>query len=172
MNKNQTSPNLVKLNSQKKKESIYLQKSLRSKGATSLQGQIIDSEGPYRLLYCSSKGDRAGVLQELEKGVEPHLADYDKRTALHLASSEGRAEIVLLLLEKGADVNSLDRWGRTVSLNLNLSSFDIQNAFIFGFGGDVVSNMINLSATFRCSQLRSCCDLQDIGRSGWNRSGI
>ncbi|KAH9787884.1 hypothetical protein WN943_017658 [Citrus x changshan-huyou] len=77
------------------------------------KGQIIDSEGPYRLLYCSSKGDRAGVLQELEKGVEPNLADYDKRTALHLASSEGRAEIVLLLLEKGADVNSLDRWGRT-----------------------------------------------------------
>ncbi|XP_031283897.1 integrin-linked protein kinase 1-like isoform X2 [Pistacia vera] len=74
---------------------------------------MLDSEGPYRLLYCSSKGDRAGVLQELEKGVEPNLADYDKRTALHLASSEGRAEIVLLLLETGADVNSLDRWGRT-----------------------------------------------------------
>lgn len=150
MNKNQTSPNLVKLNSQKKKKkSIYLQKSLRSKGSKSLQGQIIDSEGPYRLLYCSSKGDRAGVLQELEKGVEPNLADYDKRTALHLASSEGRAEIVLLLLEKGADVNSLDRWGRTVSLNLNLSSFDIQNAFIFGFGGDVVCNMIHFISHFQ-----------------------
>ncbi|XP_031283900.1 integrin-linked protein kinase 1-like isoform X2 [Pistacia vera] len=78
-----------------------------------MQPQMLDSEGPYRLLYCSSKGDRAGVLQELEKGVEPNLADYDKRTALHLASSEGRAEIVLLLLETGADVNSLDRWGRT-----------------------------------------------------------
>ncbi|KAJ0112668.1 hypothetical protein Patl1_00436 [Pistacia atlantica] len=78
-----------------------------------MQPQMVDSEGPYRLLYCSSKGDRAGVLQELEKGVEPNLADYDKRTALHLASSEGRAEIVLLLLERGADVNSLDRWGRT-----------------------------------------------------------
>ncbi|KAK1559685.1 hypothetical protein Q3G72_017249 [Acer saccharum] len=77
------------------------------------QQQMMDSESPYWLLYCSSKGDRDGVLQELEKGVEPNLADYDKRTALHLASSEGRAEIVLLLLEKGADVNSLDRWGRT-----------------------------------------------------------
>lgn len=82
-----------------------------------MQPQMFDSEGPYRLLYCSSKGDRAGVLQELEKGVEPNLADYDKRTALHLASSEGRAEIVILLLERGADVNSLDRWGRTVCFN-------------------------------------------------------
>ena len=75
----------------------------------------IDLEGPYRLLYCSSKGDREGVMQELEKGVEPNLADYDKRTALHLASCEGCTEIVVLLLEKGADVNSVDRWGRTVS---------------------------------------------------------
>ncbi|CAN1308746.1 Integrin-linked protein kinase 1 [Linum perenne] len=75
----------------------------------------IHSEGPYRLLYCSSKGDRAGVIQELNSGVLPNLSDYDKRTALHLASSEGRVEIVRLLLEKGASVNSLDRWGRTVS---------------------------------------------------------
>lgn len=78
-----------------------------------IQPQRIDSEGPYRLLYCSGKGDRNGVLQELENGVEPNLGDYDKRTALHLASCEGCTEIVVLLLEKGADVNSLDRWGRT-----------------------------------------------------------
>ncbi|KAF3441343.1 hypothetical protein FNV43_RR15257 [Rhamnella rubrinervis] len=78
-----------------------------------MQPETIDSEGPYRLLYCSSKGDKAGVVQELEKGVEPNLADYDKRTALHLASCEGCTEIVVLLLEKGADVNSVDRWGRT-----------------------------------------------------------
>ncbi|KDP28638.1 hypothetical protein JCGZ_14409 [Jatropha curcas] len=75
--------------------------------------QTIDSEGPYRLLHCSGKGDKTGVMQELEKGVEPNLADYDKRTALHLASCEGCNEIVVLLLEKGADVNSVDRWGRT-----------------------------------------------------------
>ncbi|CAK7348085.1 unnamed protein product [Dovyalis caffra] len=79
-----------------------------------MQAQAIDSEGPYRLLFCSSKGDKAGVLQELDKGVEPILADYDKRTALHLASCEGCTEVVKLLLEKGADVNSIDRWGRTL----------------------------------------------------------
>ncbi|KAA8516039.1 hypothetical protein F0562_019218 [Nyssa sinensis] len=78
-----------------------------------MQLQRIDLEGPYRLLYCSSKGDKGGVIQELEKGVEPNLADYDKRTALHLASCEGCTEIIVLLLEKGADVNSTDRWGRT-----------------------------------------------------------
>lgn len=80
-----------------------------------MQAQNIDSDGPYRLLYCSGKGDKRGVIQELEKGVVPNLADYDKRTALHLASCENCAEIVLLLIDKGAEVNSIDRWGRTVS---------------------------------------------------------
>ncbi|PHT35853.1 hypothetical protein CQW23_23553 [Capsicum baccatum] len=75
--------------------------------------QRMDSGGPYRLLHCSGLGDKEGVMQELQKGVEPNLVDYDKRTALHLASSEGCLEIVVLLLEKGADVNSTDRWGRT-----------------------------------------------------------
>ncbi|KAL0428877.1 UNVERIFIED_CONTAM: hypothetical protein Sradi_0513700 [Sesamum radiatum] len=54
-------------------------------------------------------------MEELMKGVNTNLADYDKRTALHLASCEGCTEIVVLLLERGADVNSMDRWGRTVS---------------------------------------------------------
>jgi hypothetical protein len=37
--------------------------------------------------------------------------DYDKRTALHLASSQGHLSIVEFLLEKGADVNCVDRMG-------------------------------------------------------------
>ncbi|XP_057780505.1 serine/threonine-protein kinase VIK-like isoform X2 [Salvia miltiorrhiza] len=85
---------------------------------SSLTKQLMPSQrnewrGPYRLLFCSSKGDKAGVMEELAKGVSANLADYDRRTALHLASCEGCTEIVVLLLEKGADVNSLDRWGRT-----------------------------------------------------------
>ena len=96
-----------------------------------MQHETIDSEGPYRLLYCSSKGDKAGVVQELEKGVEPNLADYDKRTALHLASCEGCTEIVVLLLEKGADVNSVDRWGRTVSSFVLSILFRIYVVFIY-----------------------------------------
>ncbi|GKU96865.1 hypothetical protein SLEP1_g10048 [Rubroshorea leprosula] len=79
---------------------------------------MVESENPCRLLYCSSKCDKVGVIQpiqELKKGVEPSLADYDRRTALHLAACEDCTEVFLLRLEKGADVNSLDRWGRTPS---------------------------------------------------------
>lgn len=41
--------------------------------------------------------------------------DYDGRSALHLAASEGKLGAVQLLLERGANVNPLDRWGGTVS---------------------------------------------------------
>lgn len=37
--------------------------------------------------------------------------DYDKRTPLHLAASEGHASIVALLCKAKANVNSEDRWG-------------------------------------------------------------
>ncbi|XP_058083666.1 serine/threonine-protein kinase VIK-like [Magnolia sinica] len=78
-----------------------------------IQAEVINSEGPYRLLYCCSKCDKEGVIQELQKGVSPNLAANDKRTPLHLASCEGCTTIVELLLEKGAEVNSTDRFGRT-----------------------------------------------------------
>ena len=37
--------------------------------------------------------------------------DSDQRTALHLACSEGRLNVVELLVCEGADVNVNDRWG-------------------------------------------------------------
>ena len=37
--------------------------------------------------------------------------DYDGRTALHIASSEGNLGIVKYLIEQGVDPNPVDRWG-------------------------------------------------------------
>ena len=46
-------------------------------------------------------------------GYDLNLGDYDKRTAIHLAASEGNYEMVKWLVENGADVNAVDRWGGT-----------------------------------------------------------
>jgi glutaminase len=43
-------------------------------------------------------------------GFEINQMDYDKRTGLHLAASEGHAEIVKFLLENGADQRLKDRF--------------------------------------------------------------
>ena len=57
-----------------------------------------------------------GNVFELEKMLleRPHLVtfrDYDFRTALHLAASEGHVDICRFLVEKGAKVSPSDRWG-------------------------------------------------------------
>lgn len=63
-------------------------------------------------ITAASEGDREEVQAMLEFGnIELNEGDYDKRTALHLASGEGRLEIVELLCKAGADVNVEDRWG-------------------------------------------------------------
>ncbi|XP_010316078.1 serine/threonine-protein kinase 12-like isoform X2 [Solanum lycopersicum] len=64
-------------------------------------------------LSFASRGDRVGLNQMLRRGISPNVQDYDKRTALHLAASEGHASIVELLLAYKADVNLKDRWRRT-----------------------------------------------------------
>jgi hypothetical protein len=46
-------------------------------------------------------------------GDDARAADYDQRTALHLAAAEGRHRLVKLLLTAGADPEARDRWGRT-----------------------------------------------------------
>ncbi len=40
-----------------------------------------------------------------------NFRDYDRRTPLHIAASEGHLEICKLLIERGARINRSDRWG-------------------------------------------------------------
>jgi glutaminase len=58
-------------------------------------------------LCCDGKFKEA---KQLINKVNVNFCDYDKRTPLHLASSEGHSEIVELLLQHGAKLN-IDRWG-------------------------------------------------------------
>jgi len=41
------------------------------------------------------------------------LKDYDMRTPLHIATSYGKDDIALYLINRGHNVNVLDRWKRT-----------------------------------------------------------
>lgn len=72
-------------------------------GSTSNQANFINA---------AADGDFDEVRSLLTIGnIEIDVSDYDKRTALHVASGEGHASIVQLLCEKGANVNAQDRWG-------------------------------------------------------------
>ncbi|PRQ29238.1 putative protein kinase TKL-Pl-5 family [Rosa chinensis] len=66
-----------------------------------------------KFLSFASRGDRVGLNQMLIQGISPDVQDYDNRTALHLAASEGHTPIVELLVCYKANVNLQDRWKRT-----------------------------------------------------------
>ncbi|KAH9649316.1 Potassium channel SKOR [Citrus sinensis] len=66
-------------------------------------------------LLCTAvaRGDSDFLKRVLSNGVDPNSRDYDHRTPLHVAASEGLYLMVKLLLEAGASVFTKDRWGNT-----------------------------------------------------------
>ena len=66
-----------------------------------------------RLLLASERGDLAEVERILDTFGNDFIETRDAsgRTSLMLASTHGHIEIVKLLLEKGADVNAVGKYG-------------------------------------------------------------
>ena len=52
----------------------------------------------FQLCSAAGSGDAARVQACLRKGAQVNRADYDRRTALHIACSDGHAEVVAALL--------------------------------------------------------------------------
>jgi glutaminase len=67
----------------------------------------------YLLLEAASENDCYTIREVISKGVSVNFADYDKRTALHLAVNESNKDAISLLLRRGANINSKDRWNKT-----------------------------------------------------------
>ena len=64
-----------------------------------------------QMTYAASEGDVDRVRSLAARGLNLNAGDYDLRTTLHLACSEGNARVVALLCQLGADPNVRDRWG-------------------------------------------------------------
>lgn len=65
------------------------------------------------LCEFAKKGDVERIKLLLAAGCDATAADYDLRTGLHLACSEGNALIAEALVHSGAQLNAIDRWGST-----------------------------------------------------------
>ena len=66
-----------------------------------------------KLLDAAFHGDLEQVQRLVNNGIEVNTADYDKRTALHLAACEGHKPVVEFLLKAKANPAARDRFGGT-----------------------------------------------------------
>jgi len=82
------------------------------------QGAVMTADSGYvkdrDILQAAAEGN----VEELKWRIKTdanvvNSEDYDRRTALHVSSSEGHQAIVRELLRNGANVHAVDRWGLT-----------------------------------------------------------
>ncbi|MEO1436496.1 MAG: glutaminase A [Bacteroidota bacterium] len=65
------------------------------------------------LIWAASNGDLEELNRLAAEGVNLGIADYDGRTALHLAAAEKQKEALEFLISQGVDLEPKDRWGGT-----------------------------------------------------------
>jgi hypothetical protein len=65
------------------------------------------------LWFAAAAGDDLRVMYIAACGIDVRAADYDNRSALHLAASNGHFSTTLYLLALGADIHFKDRHGST-----------------------------------------------------------
>ncbi|MEM1097018.1 MAG: glutaminase A [Bacteroidota bacterium] len=65
------------------------------------------------LLWAAARGSVSGLRRLVALGVPISAADYDGRTALHLAAAENKAAAVRYLLAHGHPKHVRDRWNAT-----------------------------------------------------------
>ena len=81
----------------------------------------------YKLLMSASIGDLNSIIILESKGVDLNSYDYDKRTALHLACSEGHINVIEYLLKKNVNKKVVDRWNNTPIDDLNKYKSNLKN---------------------------------------------
>lgn len=70
------------------------------------------------LCTAVSRGDFDLIKRVLCAGTDPNSSDYDHRTPLHVAASQGLYLIAKLLLESGASVLSRDRFNLFITTSM------------------------------------------------------
>ncbi|KAJ8903826.1 hypothetical protein NDN08_000359 [Rhodosorus marinus] len=99
------------------------------------------------LLEFAARGLHDLVRERLVAGVSAQFADYDKRTPLHLAASEGHTSVAELLLVNGASMEVKDRFGRTpIDDAIKNGNKDVLR-IMKQYGGEVPAKLLDARAS-------------------------
>ena len=94
--------------------------------------EITDAAG--KLCDAASNNDVDLLRRLIDNGVSPDCGDYDARTALHIAASEGNNKIVEWLTGAKANVNVKDRWGNTPLMDAVVHGHEVAARILFEAG--------------------------------------
>ena len=84
------------------------------RGSASESASVSERKGLVAaFLDAAAAGDIDQLAQLLEGGASINDCDYDRRSSLHLACSEGRLDAAVYLIGASAAVDVEDRWGHT-----------------------------------------------------------
>jgi glutaminase len=92
-------------------------------------------EDSMMVCWAASQGDVHELQRLYVSGADLSAADYDGRTGMHLAASEGHLDAVKFLVAKGFEVNPKDRWGGTPMTDAKRGNFKIIVSFLREHGG-------------------------------------
>ena len=94
-------------------------------------GKLCMSESLAASVLCQAvfDGDIALLKRLLRAGIQVNAADYDKRTAAHIAAAEGNVAAIRILAANGADLSLQDRWNNTAGLEARRSRMSIDKEF-------------------------------------------
>ena len=84
---------------------------------------------------------------------DPACCDYDKRTPLHLAASEGAYGVTEWLLEQGVNVNALDRFKRTPLEDAIRGEHNLVASLLAKHGGQVYNSSERKLVALESSEL-------------------
>eukprot|EP01063_Lacrimia_lanifica_P027493 TRINITY_DN386_c0_g1_i2.p2 TRINITY_DN386_c0_g1~~TRINITY_DN386_c0_g1_i2.p2 ORF type:complete len:836 (+),score=420.59 TRINITY_DN386_c0_g1_i2:82-2589(+) len=87
---------------------------LKAKGALlGKTSRATEEDGAAAMCKAAGAGNLAKLKELVAGGVSVNAADYDYRSAIHLAAEEGFMECVQYLVDSDVDFNCQDRWGTT-----------------------------------------------------------
>mgnify|MGYP001217910321 CR=1 FL=1 len=110
-----------------------------------------DNQGP--IIGVRRENLQPQTVQLLEADCPVNAADYDGRTALHLACSEGNLQIVTKLIERAAEINPIDRWGGTPLADAVREGHTKVAHFLFSKGGQLKFGEVRSSSEL-CENVR------------------